>query len=77
MRTNIVIDDELLRRAMALTRARTKREVVDLALRRLVRLEEQRRVLGLEGKIDWQGNLDELRKARFSGPTRRPFSPYR
>ena len=64
MRTNIVIEDDLVREAIALTGAQTKREVVDLALRRLVQLERQREALSLEGTIEWEGNLDEMRLAR-------------
>jgi Arc/MetJ family transcription regulator len=62
-RTNIDIDDDLVRRAMLRYGLRTKREAVDLALRRLVgeplSLEE---ALEMEGS-GWQGDLDELRRA--------------
>ena len=65
MRTNIVIDDDLMAEAMRVTGIKTKREVVDTALRTLVRLERQRSVLELEGKIEWQGDLGALRQARL------------
>lgn len=65
MRTNIVIDDKLIAEAMSLTGIRTKREVVDTALRTLVRLRKQRAVLALEGKITWEGDLENLRQARY------------
>jgi Arc/MetJ family transcription regulator len=62
-RTNIDIDDDLVRRAMLRYGLRTKREAVDLALRRLVgeplSLEE---ALEMEGS-GWEGDLDELRRA--------------
>lgn len=62
-RTNIEIDDELIERAMRIHRLRTKREAVDLALRRLVgeplSLEE---ASAMEG-TGWGGNLDETRRA--------------
>ena len=62
-RTNIDIDDDLVRRAMLRYGLRTKREAVELALRRLVgeplSLEE---ALAMEGS-GWQGDLDELRRA--------------
>lgn len=64
MRTNIVIDDTLIAEAMRLTRIKTKREVVDTALRTLVRLERQRAVLDLEGSIVWEGDLDRMRESR-------------
>ena len=65
MRTNIVIDDDLLTEAMQLTGLRTKREVIDTALRRLVRLGRQRAVLALEGTVSWEGDLGGLRMARL------------
>jgi Arc/MetJ family transcription regulator len=64
MRTNIVVDDDLIRTAMRLTHTSTKREVVDLALRRLVQLERQQEVLCLEGALDWEGDLETLRQSR-------------
>ncbi|MCI0398813.1 MAG: type II toxin-antitoxin system VapB family antitoxin [Chloroflexi bacterium] len=65
MRTNIVIDDDLIAEAMALTGISTKREVVELALRTLIRLEQQRAILALEGTVGWEGNLDAWRQARY------------
>jgi Arc/MetJ family transcription regulator len=62
-RTNVEIDDELIDRAMRLYRLKSKREAVDLALRRLVgeplSLEEAR---AMEG-TGWGGDLDDLRRA--------------
>lgn len=62
MRTNIEIDDTLMAEAMAATGASTKREVVDLALRFMVRRERQQDILKLFGKIEWDGDLDEMRR---------------
>lgn len=68
MRTNIVIDDELLRRATELTGLSTKKAVVQEALEALVRTKQQERVLALRGKIHWTGDLDALRQGRhFDG----------
>jgi Arc/MetJ family transcription regulator len=64
-RTNINLDDTLVKEGMKLTGARTKRELVDLALRELLRRENQKSILALEGRIKWEGNLDELRTDRF------------
>jgi len=64
MRTNIVIDDDLLAQAMQLSGLKTKRSVIERALRTLVRLERQRAVLELEGTITWEGDLDAWRTAR-------------
>ena len=64
-RTNINLDDELISKGLKITGLRTKRELVDLALRELIRKEDQKSILALEGKFSWDGNLDELRKGRF------------
>lgn len=60
-RTNVVVDDELIAKAMRLYRLRTKREAIDLALRRLVgERDPYAAALALEG-LGWEGDLDELR----------------
>lgn len=64
MRTNIVLDDDLLKRAQELTGFRTKREAIDFALRTLVRLQEQAEARKLRGKVRWEGELNELRQGR-------------
>ncbi len=67
MRTNIVLDDELVERAQKLTGIKTKREVVHEALRVLILLREQAEVRSLRGKLRWEGNLDEQREQRTPG----------
>jgi Arc/MetJ family transcription regulator len=62
MRTNIVIDDQLMAEAQEASGARTKREVVEEALRMLVRLKRQERARELFGTVNWIGNLDEMRR---------------
>ena len=64
MRTNIVIDDNLLERAMRVTGAKTKREAVELGLASLVRLKEQEDIRDLRGKLRWTGDLDSMRRDR-------------
>lgn len=64
MRTNIVIDDDLLERAMRATGAKTKRQVVELGLASLIRLKEQEEIRGLRGKLRWTGDLDKMRRNR-------------
>lgn len=64
MRTNIVIDDRLMRDALRATGLKTKREAVELGLRTLLRLKTQADIRGLRGKLNWQGNLDAMRKDR-------------
>ncbi len=65
MRTNIVLDDDLLSRAQKLTGIKTKRDVVHEALRALILLREQAETRQLRGKLKWEGNLDETRQSRF------------
>ena len=64
MRTNIEIDDALIKKAQRLSGLRTKRAVVEAGLQILVRLKEQEEILGLAGKVRWDGNLDESRQGR-------------
>ena len=65
MRTNIVIDDELMERAMRASGAATKRETVESALRLLVRLKQQELIRGSRGKLKWEGDLKAMRRDRF------------
>lgn len=62
MRTNIVIDDDLLAKAMAATGAKTKREAVELGLAALIRLDQQRRIRDYRGRLAWQGDLEAMRR---------------
>jgi Arc/MetJ family transcription regulator len=64
MRTNVVIDDELMEKAMKLAGTRTKRETVEEGLRLLVRLRRQKNVRRIRGKLRWQGDLEEMRRDR-------------
>ena len=61
MRTNLFLDDELVRRAQELTGIKSKREVVDQALQVLVRVHEQSGIHQLRGKLKWEGDLDQSR----------------
>ena len=58
MRTNIVLDEQLIREAQKLTALPTKKAVVDEALRTLIRLKKQETILSLRGKIQWRGDLN-------------------
>jgi len=62
MRTNIVIDDKLMRDTLRATGLKTKREVVELGLRTLLRLRQQEQFRHYRGKLDWQGDLDAMRR---------------
>jgi Arc/MetJ family transcription regulator len=62
MRTNIVIDDKLMRDTLRATGLKTKREAVDEGLRSLLRLKRQAEIRKLRGKLNWQGDLDAMRR---------------
>ncbi|MCH8306674.1 MAG: type II toxin-antitoxin system VapB family antitoxin [Proteobacteria bacterium] len=61
MRTNIVIDDDLMTRVLKLTGLRTKREAVDMGLKALLKLKKQESIRNFRGKLDWEGDLDDMR----------------
>ena len=62
MRTNIVIDDRLMRRAMRAAGAKTESETVETALRLMVRLKDQEGLRRLRGKLKWEGDLRAMRR---------------
>ena len=62
MRTNIVIEDSLMRDALRVTGLKTKREAVELGLRTLVRLRKQEGVRKFRGRLHWDGDLDAMRR---------------
>jgi len=63
-RTNIVLDDRLIREGLRRFGCRSKRELVHLALTELVKNGRRRDILALRGKVKWDGDLMELRRAR-------------
>ena len=65
MRTNIVLDDDLVEQARKLTGIKTKKELIHEALRILIQLRQQGETRNLRGKLHWEGDLDELRQSRF------------
>ncbi len=65
MRTNIVLDDNLIKKGFKLTKAKTKKELVNLALEELIKRKQRKQILKLEGKVKWHGDLKKLRKGRF------------
>ena len=64
IRTNIELDEKLVREAMKLTRKKTKKEVVNYALEELVSRLKRKKILELEGKVQWSGNLGNMRRSR-------------
>ena len=61
MRTNIVIDDNLMAEAMKLSRLKTKKAVVESGLRLLIQIKKQERIKRLRGKLVWDGDLEKMR----------------
>ena len=62
MRTNIEIDDMLMNDALKATGLRTKNEAVELGLKTLIKLKNQENIKQFRGKLQWSGNLDEMRR---------------
>lgn len=66
MRTNIDIDDRLMRQAMRTSGARTKRAVVEEGLRLLIQTRGQTSIRRLRGRVAWQGDLNSSRLDRVA-----------
>ena len=64
MRTNVEIDDKLMKEAMRSANTKTKRETVEAGLRILIQIKGQTGIRKLRGKVKWEGDLDELRGGR-------------
>ena len=64
-RTNIDIDDRLVRKGLKLYKCKSKRELVNLALTELLRVAKRREILKLRGQVKWEANLEELRRGRL------------
>jgi Arc/MetJ family transcription regulator len=64
LRTNIVIDKKLVEAGLKATGLKTRRELVDYALRELLRHKQQKKLLELKGTVEWRGNLAEMRTGR-------------
>lgn len=65
-RTNIVLDEKLVGKGLKLTGLKTQKDLVHHALLQLVRRESQFDLLKLRGKVEWEGDLQEMRKGRVS-----------
>lgn len=62
MRTTLNLDEKALAAAMRIAEGMSKTEVVNEALRRFARAKERRKLLELRGKVDWEGDINALRK---------------
>lgn len=63
-RTNIDLDEKLVEEALKLTSFKTKKQLVNFALEEFVRRKKRKSILELEGKVKWEGNLEEMRQSR-------------
>jgi Arc/MetJ family transcription regulator len=63
-RTNIVLDENLIEAGLKATGLKTRKDLVDFALRDMLRRESQKKILELRGKIRWEGDLSEMRQGR-------------
>ncbi len=62
MRTNIEINDDLMRKALKYSRLKTKKEIINEALSEYVKYQMRLKLLSLQGKVKWIGNLDKMRR---------------
>jgi Arc/MetJ family transcription regulator len=61
MRTNIVVDDQLMEQALKLSGLKTKKQAVEEGLRLLIAMKKQESIRQFRGKLTWQGDLDAMR----------------
>lgn len=61
MRTNIVIDDDLMEEALKISGLKTKRQAVEEGLKLLIKQKKQASIRSFRGKLSWEGNLEEMR----------------
>jgi Arc/MetJ family transcription regulator len=62
MRTNIIIDDDLMSEALGVSDFKTKKETVEEALRLMIKVKGQHSIRAFRGKINWEGDLESMRK---------------
>ena len=61
MRTNVVVDDDLMAAALKVSGLKTKKDAIEEGLRLLVQVRSQKEIKRFRGKLTWSGNLDEMR----------------
>jgi Arc/MetJ family transcription regulator len=61
MRTNIDIDDDLMKKALKLSKHKTKKEIINTALNEYVKYQMRLKILALQGKVKWVGDLNKMR----------------
>jgi Arc/MetJ family transcription regulator len=63
-RTNVELDEKLVKEGMRLFKKKTKKDLIHFALSELIRREKAKGILDLEGEVEWEGDLKEMRKGR-------------
>lgn len=61
MRTNVVIDDQLMESALRISGLQTKKDAIEEGLKLLVQVKSQKEIKRYRGKLKWTGDLDEMR----------------
>ncbi|MBN1361510.1 MAG: type II toxin-antitoxin system VapB family antitoxin [Sedimentisphaerales bacterium] len=61
MRTNVVLDDDLMQTALRLSGCKTKKKAIEEGLKLLIQLNRQKKIRTLRGKLRWTGDLDAMR----------------
>lgn len=64
MRTNVVLDDDLMQTALKLSGYKTKKKALEEGLKLLIQLNRQKKIKAYRGKLHWTGDLDEMRTDR-------------
>jgi Arc/MetJ family transcription regulator len=64
MRTNVVINDDLMESALKVSGIKTKKDAIEEGLKLLVQVNGQEKIKGFRGKLKWAGSLDEMRLDR-------------
>ena len=63
-RTNVVLDEELVQKCLNATGIKTRKNLIDYALKEILRHENQKKILELKGTVDWEGDLESWRENR-------------
>lgn len=63
-RTNIDLDEKLTKEGLLIFQCKTKKELIHLALKELLKTEKRKEILKLRGRLKWEGNLEAMRRAR-------------
>lgn len=61
MKTNIIIDDQLIADALEVSGLKTETEVIEMGLKKLIELKKQEQIKQFKGKLKWEGDLEEMR----------------